>query len=157
TALKRSVLDLAASAVADGSAIDWARVKGGANERERRLIDQLQLIAMIAHQEETRQPAMQASRAQRSRVATTAKRPTPCGHDDVKRWGNLILIEEVGSGSFGTVYRAHDPELDRPVAVKLLKSASSADDKRLESWLLHEGQALARVEHPNVVKVYDVG
>jgi serine/threonine protein kinase/tetratricopeptide (TPR) repeat protein len=72
-----------------------------------------------------------------------------------KRWGELVLLEEIGRGSFGTVYQAHDPRLDRAVAVKLLRS--NAGDEQLASILLHEGRTLARVRHPNVVTVYGAG
>ena len=72
-----------------------------------------------------------------------------------KRWGDLVLVEEIGRGSFGTVYKAYDPRLDRAVAVKLLQP--SPDDKQLASTLLHEGRTLARVRHPNVVTVYGAG
>ena len=67
------------------------------------------------------------------------------------RWGELILLEEIGRGSVGTVYRAHDPRLDRAIAVKLLRPSS--DNEHLASALLHEGRTLARVKHPNVVTV----
>jgi serine/threonine protein kinase/tetratricopeptide (TPR) repeat protein len=71
------------------------------------------------------------------------------------RWGELILFEEIGRGSFSTVYRAHDPRLDRSVALKLLRPSS--DNEHLASALLHEGRTLARVKHPNVVTVYGAG
>ena len=69
-----------------------------------------------------------------------------------KQWGDLVLLEEIGHGSFGTVYQAHDPRLDRAVAVKLVRS--NAGDEQFASVLLHEGRTLARVRHPNVVTVY---
>ena len=72
-----------------------------------------------------------------------------------KRWGELVLVEEIGRGSFGTVYEAYDPRLDRAVAVKLLPPSSG--HKQLASTLLHEGRTLARVRHPNVVTVYGAG
>jgi serine/threonine-protein kinase len=72
------------------------------------------------------------------------------------RWGDLVLIEEVGQGSFGTVYRGHDPRLQRPVAVKILRRAA-ASDAQLTSRLLQEGRALARIRHSNVVCVYEAG
>src|SRR5262245_34450563 len=79
----------------------------------------------------------------------------PLRHPILGQWGGLVLIEQIGHGSFGTVYRAHDPQLDRPVALKLLRRTSS--DEQLASRLLHEGQTLARVRHPNVVTVYGAG
>ena len=74
-------------------------------------------------------------------------------HDN--RWGDLILLKKIGHGSFGTVYLAHDPRLERAVSVKLLRSA--AGDEQLASILTHKGRTLARVRHPNVVTVYAAG
>jgi serine/threonine protein kinase len=66
-----------------------------------------------------------------------------------KRWGPFHLRDAVGSGSFGTVYRAWDPKLDREVAVKLLQRRPVGARSRFQ-----EGRLLARVRHPNVVTVY---
>jgi len=151
---KDGLLELAA-AIADGSAVDWDRVESGASEPElRSLVDQLRLIAMIAgaHSTQDQPPEPPASPESRQSETPGVAR-VDRGAADLERWGELILIEEVGQGSFGTVYRAHDPQLDRPVAVKLLRRASSTDEQ-LASRLLHEGQTLARVHHPNVVTVY---
>ena len=59
----------------------------------------------------------------------------------------------------GVVYKAYDPELERPVALKLLHAGPrSADDaERRSARLLREAKALARLQHPNVVAVHDVG
>ena len=84
--------------------------------------------------------------------SASKRRDQPC--IDVKRWGELVLLEEIGRGSFGTVYRAHDPQLDRAVALKLLPSSG---DDQLASRLLNEARTLARVRHPNVVTVYGAG
>ena len=67
-------------------------------------------------------------------------------------WGPYAIIEEIGHGVFGTVYRAHDPELRRDVALKVVRpphpGAAFDPDRALE-----EAQRLAKVTHPNVVKV----
>ncbi|HWT46155.1 MAG TPA: protein kinase [Vicinamibacterales bacterium] len=66
-------------------------------------------------------------------------------------WGPLVLLEKVGRGSYGEVYRAWDRRLDREVALKLLlvpTDATTADG------VIDEGRLLARVRHPNVVTVY---
>ena len=59
----------------------------------------------------------------------------------------------------GVVYAAYDPELDRKVAVKLLRaeSAERRKDPRAPERLLREAQAMARLSHPNVIPVHDVG
>ena len=59
-----------------------------------------------------------------------------------------------GRGGMGVVYTAYDPELDRKVALKLLSPRPGA---RTTSALVREAQAMARLSHPNVVAVYDVG
>jgi predicted ATPase len=65
------------------------------------------------------------------------------------------LLAELGRGGMGVVYRAHDSLLDRPVAVKVLSSANLNDDGRAR--LLREAQSAARLNHPNIVSVYDAG
>jgi eukaryotic-like serine/threonine-protein kinase len=70
--------------------------------------------------------------------------------------GRFIVLDVVGSGTMGIVYAAYDPQLDRKVALKLLH----ADERQAASQrerLLREAQAMARVDHPNVVKVHEVG
>ncbi len=70
-----------------------------------------------------------------------------------------VVLEPLGRGGMGEVYAAWDPVLDRKVALKLLKAehetSSIADELRLR--LMREAQALARMTHPNVVTVHDVG
>ncbi|MEJ7600839.1 MAG: serine/threonine-protein kinase [Kofleriaceae bacterium] len=67
--------------------------------------------------------------------------------------GRYHLLEMVGAGGMGVVWGAWDPELDRRVAIKLVKAAQQSARDRI----LLEGQALAKLSHPNVVAVYDVG
>ncbi len=71
------------------------------------------------------------------------------------RVGRYVIVDELGRGGDGVVYRAYDPSLDRRIAVKLLDLRS--DSGTLRSELFQEAQALARLSHPNVVQVYDVG
>ncbi len=74
------------------------------------------------------------------------------------RLGRYLVLTRLGSGAMGVVYAAYDPELDRKVALKLLHSTrrDGADEERRAS-LIREAQALARLSHPNVVTVHDVG
>ncbi|MCE9577398.1 MAG: serine/threonine protein kinase [Deltaproteobacteria bacterium] len=67
------------------------------------------------------------------------------------RLDRYVLGRELGRGAMGVVYAARDPELDREVAIKVLRDGASAERLR------REAQALARLAHPNVVRVYDVG
>jgi len=71
------------------------------------------------------------------------------------RIGRYEICEVLGAGAMGVVYRARDPELDRLVAIKVVRgsAASSSSDVRL----LREAQAMARLRHPNVVPIFDVG
>ncbi len=73
--------------------------------------------------------------------------------------GRYIVLGLVGRGGMGEVYAAYDPELDRRVAVKLLrvKPGHGVSHSEGRSRTLREGQAIARLSHPNVVVVYDVG
>ena len=74
--------------------------------------------------------------------------------------GRYLVLGLVGRGAMGDVYAAYDPELDRKVAVKLLHVADGGMGPTLaeqKARLLREAQAIARLSHPNVVVVHDVG
>jgi serine/threonine protein kinase/Flp pilus assembly protein TadD len=71
--------------------------------------------------------------------------------------GRYIIVREVGGGGMGFVYLARDPELNRKVAIKLLRAERSPDWKEGRERLLREAQAMAQLAHPNVISVYDVG
>ena len=68
-----------------------------------------------------------------------------------------VLAGVIGAGAAGIVYRAYDPELRREIALKLLRAGPSRGPAPLKERLLREAQAMARLSHPNVVSVYDVG
>lgn len=72
------------------------------------------------------------------------------------RLGRFVLIEHLGEGGMGVVYSAYDPELDRRVALKLLRAHKGRDTDTSRSSLKREARALARLSHPNVVPVHDV-
>src|SRR5262245_6256372 len=65
-----------------------------------------------------------------------------------------VVIEELGAGAMGVVYRARDPDLGRQQGIKLVHAGSSA---ARSTRLLREAQAIARVAHPNIVAIHDVG
>ena len=65
------------------------------------------------------------------------------------------LDEEVGRGGMGAVYRAHDSTLDRDVAIKMVSGLDL--DTQGQARLLQEAQAIAKLNHPNIVSVYDAG
>jgi tRNA A-37 threonylcarbamoyl transferase component Bud32/tetratricopeptide (TPR) repeat protein len=70
--------------------------------------------------------------------------------------GRYRLVRLVGRGGMGEVYAAYDPELDRRVAIKILRHDASPGDIEA-ARLLREAQAVAKLSHPNVVAIYDVG
>jgi serine/threonine protein kinase len=82
--------------------------------------------------------------------------PRATGHERGACIGRYVVIDQLGVGGMGVVYKAYDPELDRPVALKLLHVAG-ADASSYNDRLLREAQGLARLSHPNVVAVHDVG
>jgi len=65
-----------------------------------------------------------------------------------------VILEVLGRGGMGVVYSAYDPELDRRIAIKVLGRKSN---DRGNARMLREARAMARLSHPNVVKVHDVG
>lgn len=74
------------------------------------------------------------------------------------RLGRYCLLEPLGRGGMGVVWRAWDPALRRVVAVKVIRTdRRKRSPERLAARLAREAQALARLAHPNVVPVYDVG
>ena len=75
-----------------------------------------------------------------------------------ERLGRFLVLRRLGTGGMGTVLEAYDETLDRKVAVKRLHRDASGDaGEHHRQRLLREAQALARLSHPNVVQVYDVG
>lgn len=72
-----------------------------------------------------------------------------------RRLGGYELREVLGEGGMGTVYRAHDPTLDRPAAVKVIRAkALSVEGKER---FLREARACSRINHPNIITVYAAG
>jgi tetratricopeptide (TPR) repeat protein len=73
--------------------------------------------------------------------------------------GHFVALENLGSGSMGVVVAAYDIDLDRKVALKLIRpdATSAAPDVERRTRLLREAQALAKLSHPNVITVYEVG
>ncbi len=66
--------------------------------------------------------------------------------------GRFTVISELGKGAQGAVYLAHDPQLDRKVAIKTLRPGASQTE-----ILLREARIVSKLQHPNIVPLYDAG
>ena len=73
------------------------------------------------------------------------------------RIGGYVVVEVLGEGAMGTVYLAYDPELDRRVAVKVLRHVRVHDAAKASARMEREAKAMAKLAHPNVVAVHEVG
>src|SRR3954471_4325217 len=147
------LIDLAVDHVADGKPVDWnalaARV-GSDDERQR--LECLRTVAAIAGVHRV-DPALDKPSGLTRGVGP--RRSAAPAVDDAggKTWGRYKLLEKVGAGTFGSVYRAWDSELEFELAIKILHGDA---DARLKDRLLREGRALAKVRDPNVVSVHGV-
>jgi len=144
------------AAVADGWPQDWDALEARVHDDEtRRALRNLRVVAGIADfhrslSETSRVPIVNPV----SPRVTTGAATAPDGLTPVpgRSWGRFRLLKKLGEGAYGDVYWAHDTQLDRDVALKILKPARSSDD--LTPRLLAEARLLARVRHPNVASVY---
>src|SRR4051812_19686312 len=75
---------------------------------------------------------------------------------DPTKIGRYRIIRRLGKGSFGRVYLAHDDDLDRPVAIKVPNPERITDAEDMEAFLI-EARILAKLDHPHIVPVHDVG
>src|SRR4026207_1186668 len=78
------------------------------------------------------------------------------GSMDAGKCGRYELREELGRGGMATVYRAYDPMFEREVALKILKK-ELLEDPQVRERFERETKIIARLEHPAIVPVYDVG
>ena len=137
-----------AESIADGTPIDWAAAEAGANGRDLALIRQLRVLSDLAG-------------LHRSLPAADDETPVPgstrrtLAAPAIGSWAHLALIERLGGGTFGDVYRAWDRHLEREVALKLLRADEAFDDLHA-SRIAREGRLLARVRHANVIAVHGV-
>src|ERR1043166_868948 len=87
---------------------------------------------------------MEAARAAR----TEPSRPT--------KLGRFESLEEIGSGSYGTVFKAVDPQLGRTVALKILHASRLGGADELDRFL-REARSFAQLKHPGIVTLYEIG
>ncbi|MCB1589894.1 MAG: protein kinase, partial [Xanthomonadales bacterium] len=123
--------------LASGQSLDWAQ----AQSLEPTLREQLRQIELLAGGFGIA-PDEDTEAGTDAKSALTALQPGD-------RFGPLCIRQVLGRGSFGQVYRAYDAELDREVALKLVHG-----EGRSRSAILHEARLLARLDHPNVLRVY---
>jgi non-specific serine/threonine protein kinase len=134
-ALKR-----AARAVTDGRRVDWENLSTSFPHLRSRL-EQLRLIESLAAS--TRPPG------------DPLDAMVPPSPEVAFSWGPLQVMAKIGEGSFGEVYRAFDPVLQREVALKLHRLPGDATRSAFESHI-EEARKLARVRHPNVLTVHGI-
>jgi TolB-like protein/tetratricopeptide (TPR) repeat protein len=149
-----------AEAVADGLGVDWQDAESSADSPDRlNLIRLLRVLADLAElhrstgqqafRESFQDPAGETEPSAERASIDRPSQPRPTG----RSWGPLQILQEVGSGCFGTVYRALDLHLDREVALKLLHRVRSTEQEGASS-IIKEGRLLAQIRHPNVVTVF---
>jgi serine/threonine protein kinase len=139
-------LDELARRVLDGEDIDWDTEASLAPPEARAVVAELRVLDLMAavHRElpagappATWSPAI---------FAGDAELVAP------GEWAHLKVLECIGKGSTGVVFRAWDTRLDREVALKILRAEPSAAPEGAS--IIHEGRLLARVRHPNVVTIH---
>ena len=143
-------------AAADGLDVDWAAaVADFVQPAEREVVEQLSTLALLAKMFRilgNESPASGSSTTARSQAVRGSQ---PAGADvpapaAVDKWGPLSILARLGSGSFGTVYRAWEAGLEREVALKLLHKVHT----NAEKVVVDEARLLARIRHPNVVTIF---
>jgi serine/threonine-protein kinase len=149
------------ASVVDGWPQDWSALEARADDqRTRQALKNLRVITAIAAFYRRPPEARRPCRGDSPNPSAAAEEPSTLDRDQpvpgappvIHQWGRFVLRKKLGQGAYGDVYSAYDPQLDRDVALKLLKPfrSSSAQARRL----LSEARMLAQVRHPNVASVY---
>jgi tRNA A-37 threonylcarbamoyl transferase component Bud32 len=125
---------LIAEAVSDRRSVDWEH-QASHSPAEAATLQRLRQIAELAT------------------VLSGAPEPADDAAEVLFRWGPLEVLEPIGEGAFGEVFRARDPILGREVALKL-RRRGPADAEFSNRRFLDEARRLARIDHPNVVRVF---
>ena len=136
----RPEVSAAAGKVASGEPVNWSGLESSVpDEATREVLAQLRRVEGIA-----------AFHRAWQGVPPTA---LPGAPGRPATWGALTIIEEIGRGSSGRVYRARDPRLDREVALKILEPGL-ASDSPVGRAVIEEGRHLAQLRHPNIVAIH---
>ena len=75
---------------------------------------------------------------------------------NLRQVGKYLIVEKLGQGAMGEVFKAQDSVLERPVAIKIITGRLSQDEKARDRFL-REAKAAAQLNHPNIITVYDFG
>lgn len=144
---KTSPLDVLATSLSDGTPLDWVVAS---------TLDEDEYIEAVALQDISRIAAFNRT-LQRSRGEEGAAGDAPSIPDGAQRWGSLVLVEQLGAGASGEVWRAWDTGLQREVALKFpLTRDEPLPVSGEASPLLAEARVLARLRHPAIVTVYGI-
>jgi serine/threonine protein kinase len=138
-------------AIADGSPVDWSEAADVVSP----VTDPLRELRVIAQLAAVHRQLIEKDSAQ-SLGDVLSVLPAASVQPDRSKgvpWGPLLVLDEIGGGSFGKVYRAWDPSLDHEVALKRLRLPARAPASQAAS-IVREGQLLARVRHQNVITVH---
>lgn len=136
-------IDSLLDSLSEGHAVDWKAE--GERARDPLLRSRVHALSDVAR-------IVEFNRALQ-RTPGPSGSPLAAASAETRRWGSLLLLEKVGAGASGEVYRAWDPALEREVALKLLRPGVPGSEKTL----IEEARALARLRHPEVVSVYGIG
>lgn len=137
-----------AEAAVDAREVDWDQEATSApSGAEGAVIRQLGVLAGIGRM--FRVSDEEEAWDQSTTTTGPAASVTTCGEGSMS-WGPFAIRATLGEGTFGTVYRAWESELDRHVALKILHKV----DARAAGRLVEEARLLARIRHPNIVTIY---
>ncbi len=152
-----------AAVISDGSEIDWSaeRREGPSlteTVRRMRLVQDIAAAHRALHPATEEPPTLPARAAELDTTRTARMPPTADTGDGVwsgmVSWGPLQVLERLGRGGFGEVFRAFDPTLQRELALKLLRPEIAGGSDMVGDRLIEEARRMARVRHENIVVIH---
>src|SRR5947209_3135536 len=139
--------------------LNWPRLLPGTCRRRRSSTSPCtSSIAALAKQPSARSTAIPIPSCPGcgGRRCRTHPRRNPFRRNSWPRLGKFELLEELGLGSFGQVFRARDTELGRIVAIKLLRAGRLASREEIDRFV-REARSAAQLKHPGLVTLYETG